>query len=95
MDSILKNTQVSFRSNADLVAKAKKIFQANNIDMSLAFNQFLTRTVEENALPFAVYDAQAEKAFAELRVEIGKALESLGKGDFVDASEVEAKWGIR
>ncbi|MDR0199669.1 MAG: hypothetical protein LBI43_03730 [Streptococcaceae bacterium] len=92
MNPNAKNTQVSFRSNADIVAKAKEIFRANNIDMTLALNHFLARTVEENALPFAVYDEEAERVYAELKTEIGKAFKSLEAGDFVDASEVEAKW---
>ena len=90
----MKNTQVSFRSNADLVAKAKEIFGAHDIDMSLALNQFLTRTVEENALPFAIYDEEAERVFEELKAEMDKAYQSYQKGNYIPASEIEKKWGI-
>lgn len=94
MELITKNTQVSFRSNSDLVAKAKEIFSANNIDMSLALNQFLSRTVEENALPFAIFDQEAERVFTELKTELDKAYLSYKKGNYVLASEVEKKWGV-
>ena len=95
MESMTKNTQVSFRSNDKLVAKAKEIFSRENIDMSSALNEFLTRTVQEDNLPFAVYDQEAERVFAELKAEIDKAIVSLENGDYIDASEVEAKWGVK
>jgi addiction module RelB/DinJ family antitoxin len=92
MDYIVKDTQISFRSNSLLVSKAKEIFSRNNIDMSLALNEFLNRTVEENALPFAVYDKEAERVFSEFKSEIGRAIHDLEKNDYLEANEVERKW---
>jgi addiction module RelB/DinJ family antitoxin len=94
MENITKNTQVSFRTNSDLVAKAKEIFSRNNIDMTLALNEFLSKTVQENDLPFAIYDEQKEKIFAELKAEMDNAYKSYLHGDYVSSNEVEKKWGI-
>ena len=89
-----KNAQVSFRTNADLLAKAKTIFSRNNVELSRALNEFLTKTVEEDALPFAVYDAASEKVFSELKAEMDTAYQHYVNGEIVPASEVEKKWGI-
>ena len=94
MEAMIKNTQVSFRSNDKLVAKAKEIFSRKNIDMSLALNEFLTRTVQEDNLPFAIYDQEAERVFAELKAELDKAFQDYENGNYIPASEVEKKWGL-
>ena len=94
MERIAKNTQVSFRTNDDLVAAAKKIFSANNIDLTFALNEFLSKTVKDNNLPFAVYDEEAERVFDELKAEIDAAYQSYLKGGYIAADEVEKKWGI-
>ena len=94
MEHILKNTQVSFRTNTDLVAAAKKIFSENNIDLTLALNEFLAKTVEENNLPFAIYDAEAERVFNELKAEMDIAYQEYLNGDYVDSSEVMKEWGL-
>ena len=93
MENIIKNTQVSFRTNTDLVAKAKAIFAKNNIDMTLALNEFLAKTIQENDLPFAIYDEQAEKVFAQLKAEMDAAYQNYLQGKYISASEVEKKWG--
>ena len=94
MERITKNTQVSFRTNADLVAAAKKIFSKNNIDLTLALNEFLSRTVEENDLPFAIYDEQSERVFNELKAEMDIAYQEYLNGNYVDSSEVMKEWGL-
>jgi hypothetical protein len=48
----------------------------------------------KNTQTFAMSDEVGERVFAELKTEIGKAFKSLEKGEYIDASEVEAKWGV-
>ena len=90
----MKDTQVSFRSNTDLVKKAREVFGAHGMDMSSALNQFLSRSVEENALPFSCFDEGGEKVFAELKAEMETVYQSYKNGNYVSASEVERKWGV-
>ena len=94
MESIEKNTQVSFRTNASLVAAARKVFSDNNIDLTLALNEFLSKTVEENNLPFAIYDKEAERVFNELKAEMDGAYQNYLHGNYVSSAEVEEKWGL-
>ena len=94
MEQIVKDTQVSFRTNAALLTAAKKIFSDNNIDLTLALNEFLSKTVKENCLPFAIYDREAERIFNELKAEMDTAYQSYLRGDFISSDEVEKKWGV-
>ena len=94
MERIEKNTQVSFRTNDSLVAAARKIFSDNNIDMTLALNEFLSKTVEKNNLPFAIYDKEAESVFNELKAEMDSAYQNYLQGNYVSSAEVEEKWGL-
>ena len=41
MYSLEKNTQVNFRTNSDLLERAKEIISEHNLDMTASFNLFL------------------------------------------------------
>ena len=94
MEHIIKNTQVSFRTNSDLLVSAKKVFSDNNIDLTLALNEFLAKTVEDNSLPFAIYDSEAERVFNDLKAEMDAAYQNYLQGKYIPASEVEKKWEV-
>jgi addiction module RelB/DinJ family antitoxin len=95
MHVLEKNTQVNFKTNKDLLEKAKAIVTAQNLDMTASFNLFLENIVENNILPFAT-DGDKERAelLAELRNEISHSFEDLENGRTYTTSEVKEYLGI-
>ena len=95
MHVLEKNTQVNFKTNSELLEKAKAIITAQNLDMTASFNLFLENIVENKALPFET-DTDKERAelLAGLRVEIAKRFNYLENGRVYSASEVRANLGI-
>ena len=41
MYNLEKNTQIDFRTNSDLLERAKEIISTYNLDMTISFNLFL------------------------------------------------------
>ncbi|EIQ80952.1 UNVERIFIED_CONTAM: type II toxin-antitoxin system RelB/DinJ family antitoxin [Streptococcus canis] len=95
MHVLEKNTQVNFKTNSDLLEKAKAIIAAQNLDMTASFNLFLENIVQNKALPFET-DTDKERAelLAGLRAEIAKSFDDLEHGRVYNASEVRANLGI-
>lgn len=95
MHVLEKNTQVNFKTNRELLEKAKAIIATQNLDMTASFNLFLENIVKNNALPFET-DADKEKAelLEILRTEIAQSFDDLEKGRVYSISEVRANLGI-
>ncbi|HFU3983682.1 TPA: type II toxin-antitoxin system RelB/DinJ family antitoxin [Streptococcus suis] len=95
MHVLEKNTQVNFKTNSELLEKAKAIITAQNLDMTASFNLFLENIVQNNALPFET-DTDKERAelLAELRTEIAKSFDDLENGRVYNTNEVRANLGI-
>ncbi|HEL0581730.1 type II toxin-antitoxin system RelB/DinJ family antitoxin [Streptococcus equi] len=95
MQVLEKNTQVNFKTNSDLLEKAKAVITAQNLDMTASFNLFLENIVQNNALPFET-DADKERVelLADLRAEIAQSFDDLEHGCVYNASEVRANLGI-
>ncbi|MEG3298866.1 type II toxin-antitoxin system RelB/DinJ family antitoxin [Streptococcus suis] len=95
MHVLEKNTQVNFKTNSELLEKAKAIITAQNLDMTASFNLFLENIVENKALPFET-DTDKERAelLVGLRAEIAKSFDDLENGRVYSASEVRANLGI-
>ncbi|HFI0457377.1 TPA: type II toxin-antitoxin system RelB/DinJ family antitoxin [Streptococcus suis] len=95
MHVLEKNTQVNFKTNSELLEKAKAIITAQNLDMTASFNLFLENIVQNKALPFET-DTDKERAelLASLRAEIAKSFDDLENGRVYKASEVRANLGI-
>lgn len=95
MQILEKNTQVNFKTNSDLLEKAKAVITAQNLDMTASFNLFLENIVQNNTLPFET-DADKERAelLADLRAEIAQSFDDLEYGRVYNASEVRANLGI-
>ncbi|HEM6271286.1 TPA: type II toxin-antitoxin system RelB/DinJ family antitoxin [Streptococcus suis] len=95
MHVLEKNTQVNFKTNSELLEKAKAIITAQNLDMTSTFNLFLENIVQNKALPFET-DIDKEKAelLAGLRAEIAKSFDDLENGRVNYTSEVRANLGI-
>lgn len=95
MHTLEKNTQVNFKTNSDLLEKAKAIITAQNLDMTASFNLFLENIVANKALPFET-DADKERAalLANLRAEIGQSFKDLEQGRIYSATEVRANLGL-
>ncbi|HEM3577618.1 TPA: type II toxin-antitoxin system RelB/DinJ family antitoxin [Streptococcus suis] len=95
MHVLEKNTQVNFKTNSELLEKAKAIIVAHNLDMTSSFNLFLENIVQNKALPFET-DTDKERAelLASLRAEIAKSFDDLENGRVYKASEVRANLGI-
>ncbi|MGT2799681.1 type II toxin-antitoxin system RelB/ParD family antitoxin [Streptococcus marmotae] len=95
MHVLEKNTQVNFKTNSDLLEKAKAIITAQNLDMTATFNLFLENIVQNKALPFET-DTDKERAelLAGLRAEIAKSFADLEAGRVYSTNEVRANLGI-
>ncbi|HFI0043537.1 TPA: type II toxin-antitoxin system RelB/DinJ family antitoxin [Streptococcus suis] len=95
MHVLEKNTQVNFKTNSELLEKAKAIIVAHNLDMTSSFNLFLENIVQNNALPFETdTDKERSELLASLRAEIAKSFDDLENGRVYKASEVRANLGI-
>ncbi|HFI0151110.1 TPA: type II toxin-antitoxin system RelB/DinJ family antitoxin [Streptococcus suis] len=95
MHVLEKNTQVNFKTNSELLEKAKAIIADYNLDMTSSFNLFLENIVQNKALPFET-DTDKERAelLADLRTEIAKSFDDLENGRVYNANEVRANLGI-
>lgn len=95
MPILEKNTQVNFKTNSDLLEKAKAIITANNLDMTASFNLFLENIVKNKALPFETDTDKERSALLEsLHAEIAKSFDDLEHGRVYNANEVRANLGI-
>lgn len=97
MATITKNSQFSFRTNEELLAKAKEIVSYENIDMSTLFNNLLVQVVQQGQVPSLLLDeeqSKKERIIDELYGEIQKGYQSYldGKGKSLD--EVFSKYGV-
>lgn len=95
MNVLEKNTQVKFKTNRDLLEKAKVIITEQNLDMTVSFNLFLEYIVEHKALPFETQvDKEREELLSGLRAEIARSFEDLEHGRTYSLDEVRANLGI-
>ena len=90
MNLLEKNTQVNFKTNRDLLEKAKMIVAAQNLDMTASFNLFLENIVENKALPFETeMDRERAQLLEELRSEIKSSFDDLKNGRVYTTKEVK------
>ena len=95
MNLLEKNTQVNFKTNRDLLEKAKMIVAAQNLDMTASFNLFLENIVENKALPFETEkDRERAQLLEELRSEIKSSFDDLESGRVYTTKEVRDYLGI-
>ena len=95
MNLLEKNTQVNFKTNRDLLEKAKMIVAAQNLDMTASFNLFLENIVENKALPFETeMDRERAQLLEELRSEIKSSFDDLKNGRVYTTKEVRDYLGI-
>ena len=95
MNRLEKNTQVNFKTNRDLLEKAKMIVAAQNLDMTASFNLFLENIVENKALPFETeMDRERAQLLEELRSEIKSSFDDLENGRVYTTKEVKDYLGI-
>ena len=95
MKLLEKNTQVNFKTNRDLLEKAKMIVAAQNLDMTASFNLFLENIVENKALPFETeMDRERAQLLEELRSEIKSSFDDLENGRVYTTKEVRDYLGI-
>ncbi|MDG3141926.1 type II toxin-antitoxin system RelB/DinJ family antitoxin [Streptococcus suis] len=95
MPVLEKNTQVNFKTNSELLEKAKAVIAAQNLDMTASFNLFLENIVKNKALPFETSaDKEREELLAGLRSEISRSFEDLEQGRTYNVNEVRSNLGI-
>lgn len=83
MATITKNSQFSFRTNEELLARAKEIVGYENIDMSTLFNNLLVQVVQQGQVPSLLLDeeqSKKERIIDELYSEIQKGYQSYLEG---------------
>ena len=89
MYSLEKNTQVNFRTNSDLLERAKEIISEYNLDMTTSFNLFLENIVQNKKLPFKTdADKEQEKLLTQLRSEISQSFKDLEQGRIYTVNKV-------
>lgn len=84
MRGLAKDKVVTFRTNSELIKKAKKIAKANNFDMSYLFNIFLEKMVNAQEVPTELFeddDYFRNKAIDELFFEVNKGYQNFLNGD--------------
>ncbi|EHJ57589.1 addiction module antitoxin RelB [Streptococcus anginosus] len=97
MATITKNSQFSFRTNEELLARAKEIVGYENIDMSTLFNNLLVQVVQQGQVPSLLLDeeqSKKERIIDELYSEIQKGYQSYLEGKGKSLDEVFAKYGV-
>ena len=97
MSILTKNSQFSFRTNDELLRKAKEIAMAENFDMTTIMNSVLTKIVEQRNVPVELVDEKSqrhEKIVKELYGEIEKGYQSYKEGRVKPMSEVFSKYGL-
>ena len=89
MYSLEKNTQVNFRTNSDLLERAKEIISEYNLDMTTSFNLFLENIVQNKKLPFETdADKEREELLTQLRSEISQSFKDLEQGRIYTVNKV-------
>lgn len=97
MATITKNSQFSFRTNDDLLERAKVIVNYENIDMTTLFNNLLLKVVEQERVPVILLDgekSQKDRIIDELYSEIQKGYQSYQEGKVKEIDEVFSKYGV-
>lgn len=96
MATITKNSQFSFRTNEELLDKAKEIIGYENLDMSTLFNNLLLKVVEDGQVPSLLLDEEKtkkERIIDELYGELQQGYLSYLEGKGKSLDEVFAKYG--
>ncbi len=89
MYSLEKNTQINFRTNSDLLERAKEIISTYNLDMTTSFNLFLENIVQNKKLPFETdTDKEREELLTQLRSEISQSFKDLEQGRIYTVNKV-------
>lgn len=97
MATITKNSQFSFRTNEELLARAKEIVGYENIDMSTLFNNLLVQAVQQGQVPSLLLDeeqSKKERIIDKLYSEIQKGYQSYLEDKGKSLDEVFAKYGV-
>ncbi|WP_455224205.1 type II toxin-antitoxin system RelB/DinJ family antitoxin [Granulicatella sp.] len=95
MCNLEKNTQVNFRTNSDLLKRAKEIISEYNLDMTASFNLFLENIVQNKKLPFETgINKEREELLTQLSAEITQSFKDLEQGRIYSVNEVRANLGI-
>lgn len=95
MATIQKNSQFSFRTNAELLNRAREIVGYEDLDMSTLFNNVLQTVVDQESVPAVLLGNQKskkDKIVDELFSEIQKGYDSYLAGEVKPASEVFTKY---
>ncbi|MDR2834122.1 MAG: toxin-antitoxin system antitoxin subunit [Streptococcaceae bacterium] len=82
MATLERNTQYNFRTNADLLARAKDVFSNENLDMTAGLNLYLEFVATKGKLPF-LSDERAEREIliAGLQKRVSQNLSDLENGE--------------
>lgn len=95
MDTMIKDTQVNFKTNAELLKKAKEVFEMNNLDLTSSFNLFLENVVERNDLPIMTEEElKRERLFKSLQAEIQKGIDDIEAGRVLSEREMRERFGL-
>lgn len=94
-----KTATFQFRINPAIREKAESIYAGCGMTLTDAINIFIQQSINADGLPFVVTQkskaARFEQSVARLMAEIAVGEESAKREGWVDASEVEAEFGVK
>lgn len=101
MNNPTKDTTFTFRTNSELMDKAKKVVKENNFDMSYILNALLTKVVESQEIPVELLETSVsnpkkkEEIIDGLFAEIDQGYQSFLNGNQgKSVEEVFSKYGL-
>lgn len=103
MNNPTKDTTFTFRTNSELMDKAKKVVKDNNFDMSYILNALLIKVVESQEIPVELLETSIsnsnpktkEEIIDGLFAEIDKGYQSFLNGNQgKSVEEVFSKYGL-
>ena len=95
MTVVEKRVQVNFQTNPILLERARKIVNANNLDMSKSFNLFLETIVATEQIPVMTEDELLkERLFRQLKAEVAESVAEYQAGNIIPLEEVKDEYNL-
>ena len=95
METTIKNVQVNFKTNSEILSKAKAVFASKNLDMTSSLNLFLANVAQTQELPFmTVEDEERECLIHRLQDEVNQNLTDIQAGQGISLSEARKRFSL-
>lgn len=90
-----EKTQVSFKTDSDLLAQAKRVLAENGTDMTKTLNLFLQNVVIRHEIPLlSEEELKRERLLKQLQAEVAESIAEYEAGKTIPLNEVAKRYGI-